>query len=145
MKNFLYLVFSVLFIVASIYVLIPWYYKDRIPPVKYLNVNKKEVKLSDINLNNKQTYIFYISPMCEYCNEINSVLDTLPISKFNRIVICSYDKNTNYFNYKNKFKLKKEDTFLIDLKNNFIYDFNISLNYSLPLVLKYNENGIKQL
>ena len=143
MKNFLYLAFSFVLIIASIYMLIPLFYANKIPSIKYLDINEKEINLSDINLNNKQTYIFYVSPTCEYCSDINNLLDTLSDSKFNKIIICSSEENVNYAMYKNKFNLNNENYFLIDTKNNFAHDFKINTNYSLPLIIKYDKKGIK--
>ena len=123
-------------IITSIYMLKPWFYKDKMPPVCYSDLANQEVNLSKINTYNKKTYLFYVSPSCEYCSEIQNILDTLPVSKFNRIIVCSKEKNIDYGTYRKKFKLKMEDYFLIDSDDNFLHDFNINHNLQMMRTCK---------
>ncbi len=139
MKNLIYFILSVLLILGSIYVLKPVFFKNRLPSVYYYNLENVKVKLNEIELKEKVTYVFYVSPNCEYCKDIKKILDTISIKKHNRIIITSYEKNINYKIYKENFNLKKNDFFLIDKNNNFVHDFNVNYSYSIPLILKFDK------
>jgi hypothetical protein len=143
MKNVLYLLGTIFLILLSIYVLKPVFNKNKLPDVEYYDLNNNQINFSKIKLKNKETFIFYVSPDCNYCKDINKILDTIPNNKYNRIIICENIKSINYWQYKKKFIISNNDVFLIDKKNNFIHDFNITYSYSLPLIIKFDINRKK--
>jgi len=137
----IYIIGTIILLFFSFYLLKPLFHLNKLPQTNYVNLNYESIDLKKVDLKNKKTFIFYIDPTCNYCENIKSILDTLKPGHYNRIVICSNIENINYKKYKAKFNLIESDLFLIDNSNSFIRDFNIGFKYSLPLVLQYNKNG----
>lgn len=141
MKKTAYILGSLIFVALTVYLIIPLMSINKFPSVDYLNLQGKKIDVSKIDFKNKGTVLFYVNPTCDACDKIVEITSKLDRNLHNVIVICSYFENTNYGVYKKKFNLAPEDIFLIDKENTFIYDFNIGISYSLPIMLSFDPNG----